>query len=193
MTGLRLAFVGKPNSGQTTCAVYLKRSHGFKRIRMMQSVVKICQLLYGYRKYERPTWRKKRDIYDALYRVDKDIWITHVTNRLKNTTEPIVIDDAKFLNEVMRLQELGFIIIRVNSSLKNRAKSVGQFLGTDIIPGSVAMIEYYSKDPTEALRVDYSIYNDGNRKNLYKTIDELVSKFDIRSGTPYNENKNLKG
>src|SRR6185295_19256919 len=182
--GLRLAFVGKPNSGQTSCAVYLKRSHGFKRIRLMQGVARIAKVLYFHKNYERIPWAKKRAIYDALYKVDKNIWIGYVENRLSNTTEPIVIDDAKFLNEVMKLKELGFIIIRVNTSMKNRAKAVGRFLGPDIIPGSVAMIEYFNKDPTEALQVDYSIYHDGTLKNLYKTLDELLTKFDIRSGTP---------
>jgi len=183
MAGLRLAFVGKPNSGQTSCAVYLKRSHGFKRIRLMQGVVRIARVLYFHKKYERIPWSKKRAIYDSLYKIDPNIWIGYVENRLSNTTEPIVIDDAKFLNEVQKLKDLGFILIRVNTSSKNRAKAVGRFLGPDIIPGTVAMTEYFSKDPTGALNVDYSIYHDGKLANLYKTIDELMTKFDIRSGT----------
>lgn len=176
--GIRLAFVGKPNSGQTTAAVYLKRSCGFKRIRMMQGVTRICKMLYWYKKYERPSWEKKRAIYDALYKIDNDIWITYVRHRLETTTEPIVIDDAKFVNEVKQLKELGFIIIRVNTSLKTRNHAVGRFLGKDIIPGTVVMTEYFGKDPTETLNVDYSIYYDGNRPTLYKTIDELLTKFE---------------
>ncbi len=178
--GLRLAFVGKPNSGQTSVAVYLKRKRKFKRIRMMQGVTRVCKTLYWYKKYERPSWEKKRAIYDALYKVDPEIWITYLSNRVARSTEPLVIDDAKFVNEVRKLKELGFIVIRVNTSMKHRTKSVGRFLGKDIIPGSVAMTEYFSKDPTEILNVDYSIYHDGNLQHLYKTIDELLVKFDYK-------------
>ena len=172
--GLRLAFVGKPNSGQTSAAVYLKRSHGFKRIRLMQGVTRICKMLYWYRKYERPSWDKKRAIYDALYKVDNDIWITYVRHRLETTTEPIVIDDAKFLNEVRALKELGFIVIRVNTAAKHRIRAVSRFLGKDVIPGSVAVTEYFNNDPTTLMQVDYSIYHDGKLANLYKTVDELL-------------------
>lgn len=176
--GLRLAFVGKPNSGQTSCAVYLKRKKRFKRVRMMQGVTRILKALYWYKKYERPSWERKRAVYDALYKIDPDIWITYTARRLERTTEPVVIDDAKFVNEVLKLKELGFIIIRVNTGLKHRTKSIGRFLGKDVIPGSVAMVEYFSKDPTEALQVDYSIYHDGNLDNLRKTVDGLLEKFD---------------
>lgn len=183
--GLRLAFVGKPNSGQTSAAVYLKRSHGFKRVRMMQGVTRICKMLYWYRKYERPSWEKQRDIYDALYQVDNSIWITYVKNRLEKTTEPVVIDDAKFLNEVRQLRELGFIIIRVNTSLKNRVRSVSRFLGKkDVIPGTVAVTEYFSNDPTTVMTVDYSIYHDGKLANLYKTIDELLINLKESKNSP---------
>lgn len=176
--GLRLAFVGKPNSGQTTCAVYLKKYKGFKRIRMMQGVTRICKMLYWYKKYERPSWEKRRAIYDALYKTDPNIWISYVAHRLETTTEPVVIDDAKFVNEVLKLKELGFIIIRVNTSLKHRTKSIGRFLGKDVIPGTVVMTEYFNRDPTEALKIDYSIYHDGNNDNLRRTVDELLTKFE---------------
>lgn len=176
--GTRLAFVGKPAAGQTSAAVYLKRSHGFKRIRLMQGVTRICKMLYWYKAYERPPWEKKRAIYDALYKIDNNIWITYVKHRLETTTEPIVIDDAKFVNEVLQLKELGFTIIRVNSSLKHRSKSIGRFLGKDILPGTVVMTEYFNRDPTETLKVDYSIYHDGVLANLHKTLDELLTKFE---------------
>lgn len=177
--GLKLAFVGKPNSGQTSAAVYLKKRYYFKRVMMMQGVTRLSKMLYGLRKYERLTWEKKRAIYDALYKVDPDIWINYTARRLETTTEPVVIDDAKFLNEVIKLKELGFIIIRINTSLKHRTKSIGRFLGKDIIPGSVTMIEYFNKDATEILRVDYSIYHDGNLENLRRSIDELLTKFEV--------------
>lgn len=177
-SGIRLAFVGKPNSGQTSAAVYLKQRHGFKRIRMMQGVTRILKILYWYKKYERPTWEKKRAVYDALYKIDNDIWITYVKHRLQKTTQPIVIDDAKFVNEVKQLKELGFIIIRINSSLKHRTSSIGRHLGKNIVPGTVVLTEYFSKDATEILQVDYSIYNDGTLAGLHATLDELLTKFE---------------
>lgn len=181
--GIRLAFVGKPNSGQTTAAVYLKRHKGFKRIRMMQGVTRILKILYWYKKYERPSWDRKRAVYDALYKIDNNIWITYVRHRLERTTEPVVIDDAKFINEVKELKNLGFIIIRVNTSMKNRTKSIGRHLGKDITPGTIVLAEYFSKDPTTELNVDYSIYHDGNNENLRKTIDELLTKFEDTNDT----------
>ncbi len=176
--GIRIAFVGKPASGQVSAADYLKKNHGFKRVRFINAVTRICRILYFPHKYQRIDWEKRRSIYDALYKIDPNVFINWIKFKMSNTTWDVVIDDAKYINEVQGLKELGFIIVRINTNTKQRAMSIGRYLGKDIIPGTVTITEYFNKDASEVLQVDYSIYHDGNLKNLGRTLDELLTKFD---------------
>jgi len=178
MAGIRIAFVGKPAAGQASAANYLKTKRGFKRVRFIDAVTRICRLLYFPHKYERIDWEKRRAIYDALYKIDPNVFINWIKFKMSLSTWDIVIDDAKYINEVQGLKELGFTIIRINSSTKHRAMSIGRYLGKNILPGTVTLTEFFNKDASEILQVDYSIYHDGNLKNLGATLDELLTKFD---------------
>jgi len=172
--GVRLAFVGKPNSGQIQAAVYLKRKHHFKRVRMIIGPTRFLKFLYNYKRYERPPWDKRREVYNLFYKIDPDVWINYIVRRMERTTEPVVIDDVRYVNEVQKLKEAGFTIVRFSTFEKNRAKSIGRYLGKDIVPGTVTLTEYFNKDATEILRVDYSIFFDGSHANLHKAVDDLL-------------------
>lgn len=178
MANIRIAFVGKPASGQITAADHLKKKYNFKRVRMIDGINRLCKMFYYKKGYERTPWEKRRSMYDALYKIDPNIFIGWIKFKMRTTTFNVVIDDAKYINEVQGLKEAGFTIVRINTNTKYRAKSIGRYLGKDIIPGTVTITEYFNKDATEILQVDYSIYHDGDRNSLRRSIDELMTKFD---------------
>ncbi len=172
---LKIVLVGKPNSGQRETAVHLKRKHGFKRLKLMDGVIRLCRFLYNYKRYERTPWVKQRDIYDALYTIDPNIWTTYLFHRLSTTTSSVIVEDVKFINELEQLQKAGFITVRlISSDEKKRADSIGRYFGQKIIPGSVVMSEYFNRDISRGIKVDYNIHYT-TRESLYRTLDDLIA------------------
>lgn len=168
---IRVAFVGKSKVGVTFCARYLVTHHGFKKLSLQDGVRRMLKRLYYYGTYKRLTWEFRYRVYDALYKIDPNVWINYLEVRLKNTPTDVVVEDVRYMNELDRLKLAGFTIVRITAPEKRRINYIRGILDSDA--GTVILNEWFNKD--FAYQVDYSIYNE-TKEGTRKALDDLVER-----------------
>ncbi len=131
-------FIG---SGKDTVADYLVNFHGFRRESFANTLKDAVSAVFGWdrvllegrtkqarewREQVDPWWSKRlgRDITPRLMLqlwgtevcrkgFHDDIWIASLENKLRNSTDDIVISDCRFPNEIKSIREAGGIILWV--------------------------------------------------------------------------------
>src|SRR5699024_2253777 len=83
-----------------------------------------------------------------------------------------VITDIRQKNEIDRCKLKGYILIRVNSDENIRIASMNQE-GDNF---SKEDLDFETEKSIDGLEVDYDINNNGDLKELYAQIDEIVNK-----------------
>lgn len=176
---MKLCLTGKAGSGKSTVADYYSTSQCFTKLSFAQPVKEI----FEHMMLRKPDKTRPKD-RSALQRigtevgrfVDKDIWIKHFDlqyQKLLAATvgiEPlvesyIVVDDARFKNEVDYLRKNGFVIVRVIG----RGYDMGE-LG-----------KHPSESEMDSIVVDFTVDNSGD---IEDTIAELESKYKSFIHTP---------
>jgi len=171
---MRVAFVGKKAAGKTFAARYLATKYNFKHLSLKDPLYDILRKLYYYGEWKRISWEQEIKFYDALYKLDLNIWIGYLERRLRTTTMDVVVDDPRYINEVQALKELGFILIRIDAPEGERRGRIPAHL-QDAAAGSVALAEYFHKDISAAYKTDYSITNT-DKESTRKALDIILQK-----------------
>ncbi len=168
---MRIAIVGKKAAGKSFVANYLVKKKSFKRMRVDDGVVKFVRYMYGYRKHSRVVWETRINLYDAVYKVDPEVQIDYLLRRLAVTTDDVVVDDVRYLNELVKLRESGFVVVRVTAPENRRIRLAGL---TNASAGTVKLNEYFGRN-FEAYPVEYSVINE-DREKTRRAIDKIVDK-----------------
>ena len=171
---IRLVLVGKKAVGKSFCADYLEDNWGIKKIGLDEPLQEFVRKVYYYAKYKKMPWEQKLRMYDALYKLDPNMWVTYLEGRLKTTTRDVVVHDPRYISEVQYLQTLGFVVVRVLTPEDSRKRRIGKSL-LDAAAGSVILHEYFNSDPTQGYNVDFTIVND-TRENARKSLDIIMEK-----------------
>jgi hypothetical protein len=136
-----LGLVGLIGSGKDTIADYLQNIHQFRRESFAHTLKDAVAAVFGWnrellegRTRESREWREQRDEWwsERLGRnitprwvlqywgtevcrkgFDDNIWIASLENKLRTTTDDIVISDCRFPNEIAAIRSAGGIVIRV--------------------------------------------------------------------------------
>jgi dephospho-CoA kinase len=175
---VRIAFVGKKATGKSFVAFYLKYHYHFKRMKLSDGVDSIIRRMYGWDKYKRPNWEHRLKLYDAMYKVDPNIHISYLLNRLQTTTMNVVVEDVRYLNEVEALGKKDFIIVRVTTDDALRQKRI---IGMKYAAaGTVVLNEYFNSDLTRPYKADYTIVNT-TREATRKSVDALMETLNVKS------------
>jgi dephospho-CoA kinase len=169
---IRVAFVGKSKAGKTWAADFLRRQRGFKKLSLNDGLRQILRKLYYYETHKTINWQTRVLYYDALYKIDPDIWVGYMERRLRTTTRDVVIDDVRYLNEVARLKELGFVIIRIVAPENKRTRRLNAYRSAT--SGLVDMHDLYARDFNETAGVDFSIYND-SKDATRASLDDIIA------------------
>jgi len=131
-------FIG---SGKDTIADYLVNFHGFRRESFANTLKDAVSAVFGWdrvmlegRTKQAREWREQRDEWwsNRLGReitprwvlqywgtevcrkgFHDDIWIASLENKLRNSTDDIVISDCRFPNEIKSIRDAGGIIVWV--------------------------------------------------------------------------------
>lgn len=171
-----IGITGHMGSGKSAAAEYIIQKYGFVRMRISGKMREISEEL---------ELKITRDLLQGIGKFfrdfDDDVWIRYLVKKIQTSTESIVIDDIRRLNEVEYLKSLGFKIIRIQSSSETRKRRIEARMNKKI---SDQDWKRWSNHLTEIqvnqLPVDYTIKNNGTLRELNDEIDNLFSKHFIK-------------
>ena len=202
-------FIG---SGKDTIADYLTNFHGFRRESFANSLKDAVAHVFGWdrtmlegRTKQAREWREQRDEWWSQRlgmnitprwvlqnwgtevcrkAFHDDIWIASLENKLRNSTDDIVISDCRFPNEIKSIKDAGGIVIRVKRGPEPEWYN-------DAVSANRGQIQNYnwalSVDKLKRLGIhasetswvgtdfDAILENDGSIDDLFTKIKDLVS------------------
>lgn len=167
----KIALVGKNKEIRVFVSRYLKDKYNYKILGMDDYLDQISRKLYYLSKDRNIKWEQRLRMYDAWQKIDPDIWVNHIIRRVRDSTMSIVVPDVRYLNEVKRLEDEGFLFIRilVPSTQVKYIKS----LSMDTNPGAALYYEWFASDADTYVKAKYSIYIE-NRESGRRAIDRVM-------------------
>jgi len=207
-----IGFVGFIGSGKDTAADYLVNFHGYRRDSFANTLKDAVANVFSWdrvllegRTKEAREWREQVDPWwaDRLNMphltprwilqfwgtevcragFHDDIWIASLENKMRKTSDNIVISDVRFPNEIKAIHNAGGIVVRVkrgeDPEWYDAAVSVNQGPnGNATWSLSKAILNQLKIHASETAWVggdiDYIISNDTSIDDLFKQIKNLV-------------------
>jgi hypothetical protein len=202
-------FIG---SGKDTIADYLTNFHGFRRESFANSLKDAVAQVFGWdrtllegrtkqarewREQVDPWWAERLNMPNLTPRLmlqlwgtevcrkgfHDDIWIASLENKLRNSTDDIVISDCRFPNEIKSIRDAGGIIVWVkrgdlpewyDSALSVNKGEVQNFTWST----SKSKLEKLGIHASETAWVgtdfDAVLDNDGSIDDLFSKVKDLV-------------------
>lgn len=188
-TELKIALCGKTRVGKDTVGDYLTKKYGMFQFAFADKLKEMFHDEYtGVPKYPKPV--RGYQLYGQLMRYvyGEDYWVDRCFDyidtvgkyaygfkEMGNKETPAlrpVITDIRQKNEIDRCKLKGYILIRVNSDENIRIDRMNQE-GDNF---SKEDLDFETEKSIDGFEVDYDIYNNGDLKELYAQIDEIVNK-----------------
>lgn len=167
---MRIVLVGTKQKPRSSVARELEKKYNFKIVPMFDAVNRIYRILrFDEARWSRVPWETTTKIYDAIYKIDNNLWINYLEKRLETTTRDVVIPDVRYQYEVERLKNLGFIVVRVKHLDKIENINIGKSL-LDAAEGTVIVNEYYGKSS-----VDFAITFE-SVSNMKDVVHHMISR-----------------
>jgi hypothetical protein len=202
-----IGFVGFIGSGKDTAADYLVNFHGFRRDSFANTLKDAVANVFGLdrtllegRTSEARAWREEVDTWWAerlnmpnltprwvlqywgtevcRQGFHDDIWIASVENKMRKTTDNIVISDVRFPNEIKAIHNAGGIVVRVQRGVMPHWYDVA----IQANKGSESAQNFLKKEGIHASEtawvggdIDHVIDNNTTIDDLFAQIKELLS------------------
>ena len=207
-----VGFVGFIGSGKDTAADYLVNFHGYRRDSFANTLKDAVANVFGWdrtllegRTAEARAWREQVDTWWAKrlnmpkltprwvlqywgtevcrQGFHDDIWIASVENKMRKTTDNIVISDVRFPNEINAIHNAGGQVIRVKRGVEpewyDAAVSVNR--GPDsnsswsLSRSKLESLKIHASETAWVGRdIDITISNDGTIDELFAAIKNQV-------------------
>ena len=200
---------GLIGSGKDTIADYLVNIHQFRRDSFAASLKDAVAAVFGWdrdmlegRSRSSREWREKVDSWwaarlnmphltprwvlqywgtEVLRRgFHEDIWVASLENKLRRSSDDVVISDCRFPNEVAALRRSGGYVIRVHRG------NTPEWWGTAVVNPELMPQVYPEVHASEwawaATDFDRVIPNHGTLDELYAQINDLVR--DLQDARP---------
>jgi len=201
-----IAICGFIGSGKDTVADYLVNIHGFRRESFANSLKDAVAAVFGWdrtllegrtkqardwREQVDPWWAERLDMpnltprwvlqyfgTEVVRRAFHDqMWVASLENRLRNSTDDIVITDCRFVNEISIIKRLGGQVVRVHRGAEPEWYEVAKYAnqGLDMFREK---LESYGVHASETAWVGSSfnavLDNNGSMDELYAQIEQLL-------------------
>jgi len=166
-----IGLVGKKYSGKDTCAEYMIRNYGFKRMAFADPLKLYCKKKYELKNSQLEEDKDKLDMRwgvtpremfkDAGMKgreFDRGYWVNKVRLDVLNSTRnsQIVITDVRFENEATFIKNNGGILVQVQREECDQDD------------------DHVSEKEMDSIKTDYSISNNSTLKCLNDTIDMVL-------------------
>ena len=212
-----IGFVGFIGSGKDTAADYLVNFHGFRRDSFANTLKDAVACVFGWdrtllegRTKEAREWREQVDTWWAerlnmpnltprlmlqLWGTEvcrngfhDDIWIASLENKMRKTTDNIVISDVRFPNEIKAIHNAGGIVVRIKRGADpewyDAAVSVNAGPnGNATWSLSKALLNQLKIHASETAwvggKIDSTVYNDTTIDALFDQISKLLPSPDL--------------
>ena len=206
-----IGFVGFIGSGKDTAADYLVNFHGFRRDSFANTLKDAVANVFGWdrtllegRTAEARAWREQVDEWWAerlgmpkltprwvlqywgtevcRQGFHDDIWIASLENKMRKTTDNIVISDVRFPNEIKAIHNAGGLVIRI----KRGDDPEWYQDAVNMNAGDTNMSWLISKTRIEKLgihasetawvggEIDHTVWNNSSIDELFEQIKNIV-------------------
>ena len=206
-----VGFVGFIGSGKDTAADYLVNFHGFRRDSFANTLKDAVACVFGWdrtmlegRTKSSREWREQRDEWwsqrlgrDITPRLmlqlwgtevcregfHDDIWIASLENKMRKTTDDIVISDVRFPNEIKAIHNAGGIVVRIKRGPEPEwydhavnANAGPQQVGWAIGRDRLKKLGIHASETSWVNgEIDHVVHNDTTIDDLFEQIKNLVS------------------
>ncbi len=172
-----LGICGQMGSGKSLVAEYLEEKYNFKRFRLSSKMREIAIDL-GLE----PSRNFLQGIGKFMRDFDDDVWVKYLIKMIINEKGNIVVDDIRRINEVKFLKPQGFVIIRIESTDKERKARIEKRTGM-MIPENewFRWQNHLTEIQVKDIPVDNIIVNNGTIKHLKKEVDHLMDELLIKN------------
>ena len=201
-----IAICGFIGSGKDTVADYLVNVYGFRRESFANSLKDAVAavfdwdrtLLEGRTKQARewreqvdPWWAERLNMPDLTPRwvlqyfgtevvrkaFHDQMWVASLENRLRNSTDDIVITDCRFPNEISIIKRLGGQVIRVHRGAEPDWYDVAVQAHAGLESAKTKLAEYNihaSETAWVGSNFDAVLNNNGSMDELYSQLEQLL-------------------
>jgi hypothetical protein len=207
-----IGFVGFIGSGKDTAADYLVNFHGYRRDSFANTLKDAVACVFGWdrtllegRTKEAREWREQVDTWWAarlnmpdltprlmlqLWGTEvcrtgfhDDIWIASLENKMRKTTDNIVISDVRFPNEIKAIHNAGGIVVRIkrgddpewyDAAVSANAGPNGNPTWS-LSKAKLAQLKIHASETAwVGGAIDHTVYNDTTIDALFEQIRYLV-------------------
>jgi len=111
---MKIAINGKMCSGKTTTSQFIihyfkeKKDITLKKVSFADKVYELAYELFNMKEKDR---RLLQAIGTKMREIDENVWINSVLNKYDDN---IILDDARYLNEIEALKNAGFVLIKLD-------------------------------------------------------------------------------
>ena len=207
-----VGFVGFIGSGKDTAADYLVNFHGYRRDSFANTLKDAVACVFGWdrtllegRTKEAREWREQVDTWWAarlnmpdltprlmlqLWGTEvcrtgfhDDIWIASLENKMRKTTDNIVISDVRFPNEIKAIHNAGGIVVRIkrgddpewyDAAVSVNAGPNGNATWS-LSKAKLTQLKIHASETAwVGGKIDHTVYNDTSIDALFDQIKNLV-------------------
>lgn len=206
-----IGIVGFIGSGKDTVADYLVNFHGFRRESFANSLKDAVSKVFGWdrellegRSKQSREWRETRDEWWSK-RLKKDItprwvlqywgtevvrkgfhddiWVASLENRLRKSTDDIIITDCRFPNEIKAIRNAGGRVVRIKrgpepewfDDARSMNKGPNRNMNWALSKHNIEKLGIHASETAwVGTKFDEVLNNDGTIEELYHQIERDI-------------------
>lgn len=212
-----IGIVGFIGSGKDTVADYLVNFHGFRRESFANSLKDAVSTVFGWdrellegRTKQSREWRETRDEWWSK-RLKKDItprwvlqywgtevvrkgfhddmWVASLENRLRSSTDDIVITDCRFPNEIKAIRNAGGRVVRIKrgpepdwfDDAKSMNRGPARNMSWALSKHNIEQLGIHASETAwVGTKFDVTLTNNGTLDELYNQIELNITSSQVQ-------------